>query len=229
MAMNDELAVNRNTCADLRVVEPYAGLGECHRLTPMRPDGPKLEDGDAERWEEHVARRLECGRWQMCVDDLREWLEIGEKQRRFRVDWERIWPDKISGPSITGDAVMIASRRVGIWLRGGVWSRAARALEDAAATARELEAEIERRASLVAIHGHLPPDEIHLADVITDTLTLSYIENSGCCLMSSLVRLTREQLRRIGVHGMRLERLIEALDAYHIRHGLSGVKLPTSA
>ena len=46
-----------------QVIEAYAGLGECHRLTPIPPDGPKLDDAEAERWEQHIAKRLEAGQW----------------------------------------------------------------------------------------------------------------------------------------------------------------------
>lgn len=192
------------------------------------PDGPRLTPERIATWEQHIAERVGRGMWQMAVDDLREWLRICERQRRFRVDWRRVWPsdcgvDLVPGDDILGPLV----RRVGILLGYGLWSHAARAIADTAAMVQAEADEHARRASLVAIHGHLPPEEIPLADVISDPKTLCRLEDAGITTTSELVMTRQCDLAELGIIRMRLEWLIADLDREHLRHRLSGQTLPT--
>lgn len=192
------------------------------------PDGPRLTLERIATWEQHIAERVGRGLWQLAVDDLREWLLICERQRRFRVDWGRAWPSECRADLVPDDDILgPLVRRVGILLGYGLWSHSARAIVDTAAMVQAEADEHARRASLVAIHGHLAPEEISLADVVSDPKTLCRLEDAGIMTTAELVMTRRCDFAELGIAGMRLEWLIADLDREHVRHRLGGQTLPT--
>lgn len=219
----------RSTGPRPSVSQPHGYSGDTSS-TPVRPDGPKLSDEQAGQWAQHVERRLVAGEWQLAVEDFREWLRIGERQERHVVDWGREWPrSEITGPPIAGDALMIACGRVRLLLGYGLWSTAARALADAAESARERATAASWHQKLIDDLGYLPASQIDLDDLISDPWILGVLQAAGIGTVTRLVATSPKYLARIYLGGLRFEHIIADLDRCRVRHRFgSGRALQTA-